>query len=439
MRITTVAVTFILAGFAMMPGARIGAAAPAGYGDPAGKTNPLSSFALEPVSLFSAADIPEAEPGKPAWLPGKAWCYGIAYYDKWVYAVSRAEYILQFERDPATAKLTYQGATPFAGYHSDEKSPNIVCGIRRLNDGKAMLTILDGNDSPGWWYPGDKGGFIWYSIDKETGKLTAAGKQVPARFDKHNAQQLWAPDQQRFCIGGYGWTKIYWYRFAEDGAPVEDGSFTLKNWPNGNFPGSSVRLSPDWRHLYHLAFQWSEDPLCDKTPQIDTYEIDPKTNAETCVSSLELPYVGTRKDHVSGAIEPVSPDGKHLYVIFEGGATSYYYVLARDPNNGKLTIIHQGTEASLRVAVPWSRMDRLAFSSDGKSGYYISGFDRLRGGPLGRFARDSATGALTILPPVADLAVQKLIVDPANGNMFTVGENISSFKIPAPVSAAVAK
>lgn len=430
----------VLAGLNARQAAGQTPAAPAvGSGDLAGKPGSQPASTLAPVSLFTDKDIPEAEPGKPAWLPGKAWCYGIVYYDKWVYAVSKAEYILQFERDPATAKLTYKGATAFARFHSDAQAPNVACGIRRLDNGNAILAILAGNDNPGWWYATDKGGFMWYAIDKDTGKPSAAGKQVPAQFDKHNAQQLWTPDQQRFCVGGYVWTKIYSYRFGEDGAPVEDGSFALKNWPNGNY--GSVRFSPDWRHMYYLVVQRSEDPLCDKTPQIDTYEIDPKTHAGTYRSSLELPIAGTPKEHVSGAIEPLSPDGKHLYVFFDDGPSAYYYVLARDPDSGKLTIMHQKTEPTLRGVggAPWSCLDRFAFAGDGKSGYYIFGSDRVKGGPLGSFTRDPGTGALTFLPPVEDMGAQKLVVDPVAGNLFTVGEKIASFKIPASGKAMSSK
>jgi len=395
---------------------------------------------LVPASVFTDKDIAQPEPSKPVWLPGKAWSYGIAFYDKWVYAVSKAEYILQFERDPATAKLTYEGATAFVGYHSEEKTPNIVCGIRRLDDGNAMLTILHGNDNPGFWYAVDKGAFLWYSINKDTGKLTAAGKQIPAKFDKHNAQQLWTPDQKHFCIGGYGWTKIYWCGFAEDGAPVEDGSFVLKNWTNGYYSGS-VRFSPDWHHMYYLLFQRSDDAQYDRVPQIDTYDIDPKTHAGAYVSSLALPIIGSSKEHVGGTIEPLSPDGQHLYVFFNAGPAAYYYVLARDSKDGKLTILDHKTEPVLRglQGAPWSCMDRFAFAGDGKSGYCIIGSDVVKGGPLGIFTRDPATGALTMLPAVADMGAQKLVVDPVNGNLFTVGEKIASFKIPAAQKAAGAK
>ncbi len=211
MRSTSLFILWVLAGITLLHGVRAAdQPSPSGVLQAGGAT----ADALVAASVFTAQDIPQAEAGKQVWLTAKAWSYGIAYYDKWVYAVSKAEYILQFERDPATAKLTYKGATAFVGYHSDEVNPNIGCNIRRLADGNAVLTIFDGSENPGWWYAGDKGGIIWYDIDKDTGKLTAVGKQISGKFDKHNAQQLWTPDQQRFFVGGYCWSKIYWYRFA---------------------------------------------------------------------------------------------------------------------------------------------------------------------------------------------------------------------------------
>jgi len=411
MRVTAVVTVLMIAGMAITHGVRA-----ADY---------PTTHALAPISVFTAKDIPEAEPGKPAWPTGdKTTNYSIVYYDKWVYVASRAEYILQFQRDPATATLAYQATTPFLGYHSDENGGGDPrCAIRRLNDGNAMLTIHHGNH---------KTGFMWYAIDQRTGKLTAAGKHVPAKFDHHNAPMLWMPDQQRFCIGGYFWTQIYWYRFGDDGVPVADGGFALKNWPIANYSGS-VRFSPDWRHMYYLLFQQSEDPICDRPPQIDTYEIDPKTHAGTCVSSVELPCEGKMNFHVGGAIQPLSPDGKHLYAFFTGGpsySNSYYYVLARDATSGKLSIVHQKNEPTLSGmnASPYDRLDRFAFAGDGKSGYCIPDYT---GGQLGHFARDPDTGALTFLPPVADMGADKLVVDPVNGNLFTVGEKIVSFKIPA--------
>jgi hypothetical protein len=55
--------------------------------------------ALVPVSVFTTHAIPAGESGKPLRLPGVTWSYGIAYHDKWAYGASKAEYILQFERD----------------------------------------------------------------------------------------------------------------------------------------------------------------------------------------------------------------------------------------------------------------------------------------------------------------------------------------------------
>lgn len=52
-----------------------------------------SPNALAPASIFEAKDFPDPEPGKPAWK-GDAWYSGICVFDKWVYAVSPAGYVL---------------------------------------------------------------------------------------------------------------------------------------------------------------------------------------------------------------------------------------------------------------------------------------------------------------------------------------------------------
>jgi len=221
---------------------------------------------------------------------------------------------------------------------------------------------------------------------------------------------------------------------------VEDGSFVLKNWPNSYYSGS-IRFSPDWQQMYYLEFQRSDDAQYDRLPQIDTYAIDPKTHVATYVSSLELAGAPKSPNHPMGTIAPLSPDGKHLYVLFNNGMSSYYYVLARDPATGSLSMVSQQIEPSLRGAMgtPWSCLDRFAFAGNGKSGYYAIGSELLKNGLLGSFTRDPATGALTIRPAISDIGAQKLVVDPVNGNLFTVGGKIASFKIPVVETAAVAK
>ena len=383
-----------------------------------------------PASVFTTNDLPSAEGGKPTWN-GTHGC-GITYYGKWVYAVSAAESILQFECDPVTAKLTYKGATPL-GYPNKDSTKGIVIRtwIRPVDDNHAKLIVFYGDHNKG---------LSWYGIDKSTGKLTFESVQCPAKSDHHNATHLVTPDQQHFCYGGRVLDKVDWYRFGEDGLPVPDGSFALTNSSTGNVGMSSgcVMASPDWKHLYCMVFQCDDkDPKNDKTPQIDTYNIDLKTHAGTYVSSVKLPAPDTMKGRVSGTLEPFSPDGKFTYAILRMGNISCYYTLARDPQSGTLTVVGQtpATNASSLgglTGAPWSRQDRFAYAADGQSGYFVNN------GPLERFNRDPATGALTLLSPVPGMGASKLALDPVNGVLFTAGEKIASLKITLPKSESIA-
>ena len=374
-----------------------------------------------PVSVFTARDLPEIEPGKPLW-DGTRGC-GVAYYDKWVYAVTHTENILQFECDAATAKLTYKGAMPLGYEYTNNatKGVQIFCWIRRTEDNLAKLVVFYGDH--------DKG-CSWYGIDKHSGKLTPEGKQVPAPCDHHNATQLMAPDQQHFFYGGRVLDKVDWYRFGPDGAPVPDGSFAMKNFSTGNVGMSSgcAMTSPDWKHMYYAVFQCvDKDPKSDKAPFIDAYALDPKTHAPTYVSSLELPVPETVQGRISGTLTPFSPDGKFTYAIFVTGESYYCYTLSRDPTSGALKIASKTPVIKDRMRTltgpPWGRQDRFVYTADGTNGYYAMS------GPLGHFSRNLATGELTILPPNPDAGVIKLALDPVNGILFTVGEKISSFKV----------
>jgi len=86
---------------------------------------------------------------------------------------------------------------------------------------------------------------------KANGTLTAEGKQVPAKCDHHNATQLLAPDQQHFLLRRAALEKVDWYRFGEDGAPVADGSFAMKN-------------------VQHRQW-WNEFGLCDGFARLETH------------------------------------------------------------------------------------------------------------------------------------------------------------------------
>ena len=379
------------------------------------------SNSLVPASLITGKDLPEVEPGKPVWETGRG--VGITYYKQWVYVVSQAEYVLQFECDPVTAKLTYKKAIPLGYDYKDnvKKTVQIFCWIRKTDDHQAKLVIFYGDH--------DKG-FSSYGIDPKSGELTLEGTQVPAVCDHHNATQIMGPDQQHFFYGGRFLDKIDWYRFGADGMPVADGGFKLQSTSAGNGGMSSgcVMNSPDWKHLYQMVFQCPDNDFKnDKAPYIETYAMDVKTHAGTYLSSLELPVPETVKGRISGALEPLSPDGRFAYAFFTIGESYYCYTLARDPNSGALSIVSKSPVVMNRLrtlpGMPWGRQDRFNYTPDGRD-IYCSMY-----GPMGHISRNVETGELTVLPQKEDAGTVKQVLDSENGILFTAGEKIGSYKI----------
>ena len=369
-------------------------------------SQPTTVPALVPVTTFTSKDLPEPDPGKPAWAQGNQWSYGVAVYEKWVYAASTAEYVLQFERDPMTAGLKYLGAVSF-NHHDPEKGVGVTLSIRRPADGSAMLYLRAGSHGPPL--------FQWYAIDKQTGKLTLKGKQLPVKL----GLGALTPDQNR-SYQMAGDATLVWCRFDEDGTPVEEGR-TATHAKNRYGP---MVLSPDGRNLY----------MMDGTGRVDAYACDPKTGKPTYISTLDLqPTL-----QMASGLLPFSPDGRHLY-IFNGGwadkvTPDKFCVLRRDADKGTLTMLAGGKAAPAFSGLggpPWSRGDRFAFAANGKSGCFLTlqGYYH-RPAALGTFTRDSASGALTITAHVSAraLGAARFAFDPDSGNLFTVGPTISSFK-----------
>jgi len=377
-------------------------------------SEPAAASALVPVKAFTDKDLPEPEPGKPAWAAGNQWSYGVAIYDKWVYAASNAEYLLQFKTDPATAGLTYQGATSFH-HHDPEKGVGVTLSIRRPADGSAMLYLRAGSHGPPL--------FQWYAIDKQTGKLTLKGKQLPVKL----GLGVLTPDQSR-CYQMAGDATLVWCRFEEDGTPVEEGR-TAAHARNRYGP---MVLSPDGRNLY----------MMDGAGRVDAYACDPRSGKPTYISTLDLqPTL-----QMDSGLLPLSPDGRHLYVFNGGWAEKQtpdrFCVLGRDPEEGALTMLAGGKAAAAFTGLggpPWSRGGRFAFAADGKSGCFLTlqGYYH-RPAVLGTFRRSPASGALTITAHVSARALGAacFAFDGDNGNLFTVGPRISSFKVRSGVKAA---
>jgi hypothetical protein len=340
-----------------------------------------------------------------------------------VYAASTAEYVLQFERDPVTGGLEYKGAVPFQ-HHDPEGGVGVNrFFIRRSAGDDAMLYLDYGSHGPHL--------FTWFAVDGKTGELSQKGKQVPPKV----GVGLLTSDQKRmYSVTG---TKVTWCLFEEDGTPVEEGSAECRDIKHyGQF-----LLSPDGRHLYTLP---------DPGVSVDAYACDEKTGTPTYVASIDLKEAVLR----SSGLMPFSPDGRHLYVFNGGffddknpGDTSC--ILERDLEKGTLRLLSSGkSDPNFNgLGGPgWSRQSRFAFTADGKRGCFISlGGYYHRPTVVGTFTRDPATGALKVVTSVSARGEAgamnscRFAFDPVNGNLYTCGERISSFKTPGTENTGVPK
>jgi len=356
---------------------------------------------LAAVTAFTAKDFPDPEDGKVAWMTGNQWSYGIVVHDKWVYAASVAEHILQFEREAKTGGLSFVAAFPL-GHHDDEKGVGVNhLSIRRLADGSALLYLSFGSHHPH--------ALLWYAIDARTGKLTAKGKQHPLKLDVGAI----TPDHKRY-YGVLNDKTLVWCGFDKDGAPVEEGRMPSNE---ANHHGPMI-VSPDGRHLYMLN---------SATQHLDAYGCDGKTGKCTFIATLDLQPVVK-----SGGLMPFSPDGRHLYV-FSGNGGDPYCILERDKDKGTLRIASSGKGDPRFNGLggpTWSRQDRFTFNAGGTGGAFLA----IDGGHnptfLGTFARDPATGALTVISSTnaRKAGACRLALDPVSGDLFGVGPTISSYR-----------
>ncbi|MBM4038680.1 MAG: lactonase family protein [Planctomycetes bacterium] len=372
------------------------------------------------VKHLMGKDLSGAQPGQSVWEPanGDKWAYDVALLGKWVYAASApARQLLRFECDPATGNLALKEAIPIEA--KDRESGGVTLHIRQFPDNSAMLYVFFSTHQ--------ESSLLCYAVDAKTGALALRGKGDLKVFPNNDAGGgygypafVWSPCQSRLYYVGV--KKIFCYTFQDDGLPVMEGKGIACTNPgkSGRGRGHAV-FSPDGLQLYILTEKM--EPAGTTFWQADTYDCDPKTGGLTCNSAFDLPNLPQECCEFMG----FTPDGKLLYILDERAAC--YYALRRDPEKGALSILATGKpDQSLNGAggPPWARGGKMAFSADGKTGYYLGRTS------FGTFTLDPATGALSDFSSIGGRWA-KLALDPASGNIFLVGgERISIFKsLPA--------
>jgi len=257
---------------------------------------PTAANVLTPVQTFTAADFPQLEPGKNAFVPQPKgqWSCGIVACGPWVYAVQSASYVLRFRRDTATARLEYLGATAF-DHAVDGRRLGYVRSfcIRRLPGGGAMLylclvdhALVLSN---------------WYCVDMATGEL--AKQSRPDKAKVNIAYEL-TPDQNDYYVHTPLDEKSFgWFKFAADGAPVEKGRIACPNPYYGEFAGSELLVaSQDGRRGYFISSRgWHAD-------NIGRFNRDPTTGTVTLAASRPAWEVGADRLFYD-------PEYGHLYTI----------------------------------------------------------------------------------------------------------------------------
>jgi len=387
---------------------------------------------LVPVKTFRHDDLKDPKTGQNAWVNQSPGSSAVVIHDKWVYAASTGEYVLQFERDPNTGGLEFRDAVSFEHHDPEDWAFVNFLFIARSASGKAFLYLQRGSHNP----PLN----AVYAIDPTTGKLMLAHKMI----DKARPNPFWGvitPDQKRiYSVSG---KTIAWYKIEEDGSPSEEGKVETK------VDSSVFLLSPDGRHLYTDRSYMGNKGVV----SVNAYALDEMTGKPTFVDTYAVDL--SRGSSMTG----FSPDGKHLYVF---NAHMGYHknwpkgdlgaILERDPGTGALKVVWSGTtEPALhgiggQAGFGGELTGLLKFTADGTRGVAIGlRADGLNTYPsfLSVFTRDPKTGKLTVEASVpaydearngrwtANFVACKLAMDPKACVFYTVGWDISSYKLPA--------
>lgn len=224
-----------------------------------------------------------------------------------------------------------------------------------------------------------------YSRNAETGKLTAlepASIEVP-----HEASGFLISGDGKFVYvaSGAGFIHIY-SRNAETGLLTESGSVEIA--------ARNIAESQDEKHIYTVM---------EHETRVFTRNKETGALAEVSKNVLET-------EHTTRQVL-VSPDGKSVYILTEGGA-GFLYQFSRNAETGAITalepwIIETGTGSSREMAI----------SPDGKNLYVCNEGPRT----ISQYARNESTGKLTPLSTAKVSATNEpeaIMVSPDGANVY---------------------
>lgn len=170
----------------------------------------------------------------------------------------------------------------------------------------------------------------------------------------------------------------------------------------------SIALSPDERFLYLGAHVIAHEarPTQPPVPAIVTFEI----GGDGLLSFRS--FERTDLYDQSPLLLVPSPDGHHLYAVAsaQNGGESYLVTFARDQATGALSLVDEQSVESILQEVTYSpRVSALVVSPDGRNAYLVShAVPEAIEAVISTFDRDPQTGTLTaarFLPPASQLPI----------------------------------
>ncbi|MBI3831188.1 MAG: beta-propeller fold lactonase family protein [Planctomycetes bacterium] len=213
-------------------------------------------------------------------------------------------------------------------------------------------------------------GLRWYKVDPKNGSFTKLGElpciAVAGMVPSSNPNLFYLCAQFAHCV-------------IEVNLDPADGKPTLGNKIVGKGIGGGMVPSPDGMHFYSVSAEGIGWLNSDKDGKL------------AYASSVEIPDLPSSADSNNLF---VSPDGKHVYFCTRydygkpGGSKSFGAIFKRDANTGALTFAEKMEISKL------GGLARMAFTSDGRIGYFCGGPESPAAG-LGYYKRDPETGRLT--------------------------------------------